>query len=105
MEAVIVVGNLNEIDFAPANEYVEIYQNVKTIISTPKFSVPLHRDFGVNADYVDAPIQVAKAKAASEIIQAIRKYEPRVKVSDISWEGDAEGLLKPKVRIAIDGAL
>lgn len=98
----ITNSNVNNINFAPKNELLEILQNVRTILSTPKFSVPLDRDFGIDISLLDKPIPVAKAKLSSEIILVIKKYEPRVKVTKITFEGDIDGKLKPKVQVMIN---
>ncbi len=97
-----IVGNLNEIDFNPSDEYHEIIQNVKTICSTPKYSVPLDREFGVNASLVDRPINYIQAKLTAEIIEAINNYEPRAKVKSVNFTGDGlTGLLIPVVKIEL----
>ena len=90
------------IDFAPAAEAAEIMQNLRTIISTTKYSVSLDRDFGVDASYVDKPTAVAEAMLADEIITAIQKYEPRVSVEGISFTADIDGQLIPKVQVKIN---
>lgn len=95
----ISTGNIN---FAPASEAEEILQNVRTIITTPKFSVPLDRGFGINCSVVDRPIPVAQAQLASDIITAIREYEPRVVVTGITYEATDDGNLKPKVQVIIN---
>lgn len=98
----IDIAALNEeINFAPANEAEEIAQNVRTIIATPKYSVPMDRLFGVNAEIVDRPTPKAMAQLQAEIIQAIRKYEPRCKVKKVTFEGDNDGKLSVKVRVEI----
>lgn len=89
------------ISFSPSSEEEEILQNVRTILATVKGSIPLDRDFGIDASYLDEPIPVAKAKLASEIVTALKKYEPRVKVTSISFTGDEDGMLKPKVQVRI----
>nr|DAW25803.1 MAG TPA: baseplate assembly protein [Caudoviricetes sp.] len=104
IETSILVGQTASIDFAPASEYAEILQNVRTILATPVYSVPLDRSFGINAEYVDLPLPVAKAKIGQEIVTAIRKYEPRVSVTKITWEADQDGILKPKVQVRINDA-
>lgn len=93
-------GNIN---FSPQSEVEEIPQNVRTILSTVKGSVPLDRDFGIDASYVDAPMPVAKAKLASEIMQAIRTYEPRANVTHVDFTGEMSGLLKPRIEVSING--
>lgn len=102
MDGFLLDGNMTAIDFAPESKLQEILQNCQTIISTTKFSVPLDRDFGVDASFVDAPILAARAKAESEIFTALKKYEPRVTVTQITWGADLEGVVRPKVKVMIN---
>ena len=101
MELDILTAEQNKISFAPRNIYEEIAQNVRTIIMTPKYSVPLDRQFGVDADFLDKPTPKAITQIKAEIFQAVRKYEPRCKVTKISFDGNMDGKLNMKVRIAI----
>jgi len=41
------------------------------------------------------------AKLSSDIIDAISRYEPRAKVTQISFDGDIDGKLIPRLRIEI----
>lgn len=91
------------IDFAPASEVAEILQNLRTIITTTKYSVPLNRDFGIDADMLDKPMAEAQAQLQSEIIMAIKTYEPRVTVTGITFTGTDDGVLVPKVQVMING--
>ncbi len=97
----VLAKPVQEIDFAPASEAAEILQNLRTIITTTKYSVPLDRDFGFNADMLDKPMNVAQAQLQSEIIMAIKRYEPRVTVTSISFTGTDDGRLIPKVQVMI----
>lgn len=97
-----ITATVNGVDFAPASEHKEIIQNVTCIISTYRKSVPLDREFGVDASFIDKPVIVAQAMYASEIVEAIQKYEPRVSVESIEWDGNVDSVLKPKVRISIN---
>ncbi|MGM9562128.1 MAG: hypothetical protein ACI3WT_07790 [Phascolarctobacterium sp.] len=90
------------VDFAPASEYTEIIQNVRCIMCTIKQSVPLDRDMGIDAAYVDKPMAIAQAMLADEIISAIQKYEPRVTVSSIDFTATVNGQLIPKVQVTIN---
>lgn len=91
------------VDFSPQNEIAEILQNVQTIMATAKGSVPLDRDFGISADYVDKPMAKAKSMLASEIIQAVRKYEPRVTITGISFTESMDGKLEPRIEVRLNG--
>lgn len=92
-----------EIVFFPANKLEEIIQNVRTILTTCKKTVPMDRDFGINAENVDLPIAAAQAAMTADIVAAINKYEPRAKVLSVRYEGDeANGTVKARVRVRID---
>ena len=101
-----VSARLDGIDFAPKDILTEIIQNVRTIISTTQFSVPLDRRFGIDGTVIDLPLPVAMARISAEVIRAITEYEPRCRVVSVDFERteatDAEeGHLFPKVSIAI----
>lgn len=101
-----VSARLDGIDFAPKDVLTEIIQNVRTIISTTQFSVPLDRRFGIDGTVIDLPLPVAMARISAEVIRAITEYEPRCRVVSVDFESteatDAEeGHLQPKVSIAI----
>jgi hypothetical protein len=101
-----VTATLGAIEFAPTNTVTEILQNVRTILGTPKYSVPLDRDFGINATMLDEPLPVAQARLTAEIIAAVERWEPRAQVVRVSYAdmttGDAnDGVLRPKVRVRI----
>lgn len=97
-----VLAAKTEFNFAPKNLIEEVAQNVRTICTTEKYSVPMDRLFGVDTAMLDRPTPKAMAALQAELIQAIKKYEPRCKVRKISFEGDINGKLTVKVRIAIN---
>lgn len=97
----IFTAQLGDVNFAPATIYEEIAQNVKTICTTPKYSVPLDREFGIDMNFVDKPQNKAMAIIQSEIIQAVRKYEPRCKIVNVNYKGSYDGNLDAEIRIAI----
>lgn len=97
----IKVGSPGSIDFAPQSTAAEILQNVRTILATVQFSVPLDRDFGIDAQYLDRPMPIAKAKISNEIMTALKKFEPRVRITSIDFTGDDQGNLSPKVQVQI----
>ena len=97
-----ITGSINKIDFYPSDVYHEIIQNIKIICSTPKYSVPLDRAFGIDASILDRPLNYAQAKLSAEIIEAINNYEPRAKVKSVNFSGDGlTGLLIPTVKIEL----
>lgn len=97
-----VLGTRGSIDFG-ATGTAEVLQNVRTLLCTVIGSVPLDRALGISARLVDRPINEAQARMKAEIIQAIRKYEPRADVRLVIFDGDAStGELLPRVRVRIN---
>ncbi len=95
-------GDVPQIDFAPATVIEEVLQNVRTIIGTIKYSVPMDREFGIDGAIVDRPINVAKAHITNEIFRAVRRYEPRAVIESIEFTGDEIGRLTPTIKVSIN---
>ncbi|HIZ89144.1 MAG TPA: GPW/gp25 family protein [Candidatus Mucispirillum faecigallinarum] len=72
--------NLFEID-----ENAEIRRNVEFLLSTYKYSCPMYRNFGLTAIFIDKPNSRAESIARDEIEQAIKEYEPRAEIDEISF--------------------
>lgn len=103
-----VITQSQQIDFAPATELAEILQNVRTIITTPKYSVPLNREFGVTMSWLDNPMPVAQARLTAEIITEIQKWEPRARVTQVTFTEsgqEQEGILIPYVKVRVSDEL
>ena len=95
-------GETPPINFAPATIAEEVMQNVRMIISTVKYSVPMDRAFGIDGAIVDRPINIAKAHPTNEIFRAVRRYEPRATIEAIDFNGDESGTLTPTIKIRIN---
>lgn len=79
-----------------------IYENIKNLFSTPVDSVAFDRDFGIDWSIMDLPLHQAKGALTVEYIEKVKKYEPRARVKQVSFEiNGAAGILKPKVVIEI----
>jgi phage baseplate assembly protein W len=101
MQEFVVAAVGEKINFG-AGGVEEILQNVRMIVTTPKYSVPLDREFGINAAILDKPLPVARAGLAAAITDAVRRYEPRVAVTGIEFGGDGiTGSLVPKVKVRL----
>ena len=91
-----------EIDFAPPDERLEIVQNVRTILTTMKKSVPLFREIGISADSLDMPLnELTQTKIAAELATQISKYESRAVLKKVECSGDLSGDLKITATIEI----
>ena len=103
-----ITGTLQTIEIGATGRR-EIIQNVNTILSTIKGTVPLDREFGISGEYLDKPLPIAMAMYAADIVAEVEKQESRVKVTQVAWDQSADagaGKLVPIVRIKIkEGAL
>ena len=105
MQTIDITGELGAVDFAPDSELKEIAQNVRTILTTFKKTVPMDRELGVNGTILDLPIAAAQASMTADIVAAVSRYEPRAKVVSVDYQGnEMDGKITPKVRIKINGA-
>lgn len=93
----------SEIKVLPDSQEQEILQNIRTILLTQVGSVPLYREFGVNADMLDAPLNIAQNRFTAEVAKAIARWEPRAKLKGIVWQESAavEGKLEPLISVEI----
>ena len=92
MAYVVKAFSLKKINLAPKTRVEEVLQNVAMILSTPKFSVPLDRGFGMAQRFIDKPIQTAQPILISEVL-------------DVSFVmGDRPGAMIPIAEVnIIDG--
>ena len=98
-----VTNTLSNINISPASGLEEIAQNVQTIISTVQETVPLYRDFGIDPDMIDQPLNESiKNKIVLQIVDRVNRYEPRVRVRDVSFSGNTlDGELKVTVQVEV----
>ena len=92
----------NEFSWQPDTELEEVIQNVRTILTTRRGSVPLDRGFGINTSLIDLPATVIKSRLTAEIIEAVERFEPRVRVESVKFLGDgADGVIYPVVKVVM----
>lgn len=77
-----------------------VAQCVRTILATEPGTVPMMRNLGVPQDIIDTPQSIAGARLQSAVVQALRTYEPRVKVKRVQLAADADGRLGATAEIA-----
>lgn len=80
----------------------EIKRNLGILFTTPAGSVPYDREFGVNIDFLDQPIPIAKNMLTIEYAEKTRRFEPRASVLEVHFDPEPDiGKLIPRVVIAI----
>lgn len=94
----------NQINIEPKTVYEEVIQNLWFLYSSIEYDVPLDRALGLNATYIDKPIEAAKALAITDIYDKTEEYEPRAEIVNIDFTVDYEkGVLKPIVEVEVNG--
>lgn len=93
------LGSSIKVVFDYDNDEIEdIRRCLNTLLLTPEGTCPLDRSFGINAEFVGYPGDVAKNLYAVEITEKINKYEPRAIIKQINIEHE-EGMMKAEVII------
>lgn len=91
------------INLEPVTVEEEVIQNLWFLYSSLEYDVPLDRELGLNATYIDKPIETAKALATTDIYDKTEEYEPRAEIVNIDFKADYEsGVLKPIVEVVIN---
>lgn len=97
--------NLNVPIIIGAKGIEAIEQNMRIIIKTLAFSVPLDRAFASIGEFIDSPSPHHTAKLIANLTEALEKNEPRIIINSISLQsyiGDAlKGKLYPLINYSI----
>ncbi len=94
--------NLAEITisvYGELDEQEDIIRCIRNLVLTPAGTVPLDRDFGIDNSFRGLPFETAKNLLAVEIINKIRKYEPRIDMREIAMVGTVDGKIEVKAVI------
>lgn len=80
-------------------------QEIRTLLTTPKGTLPLDRDFGISWEMIDQPIISAMPLYVSEVATQVEKYIPRVRMESVDFRSPQTeavcGILRPVVTCVI----
>jgi len=97
--------DLVDINLFPSSIVEEILQNVSVLLTTIIGSVPLDRNLGLNATFIDEPTPRAMANLHIFAHQTIQRYEPRVEVTEVDFlphpDAALDGRLYPRAVVRI----
>lgn len=103
MSYTVSATDLKKIRFNETDAVNSVLQNIAIILSTPRGTVPQYRDFGLDWSFLDKPIPMAKVLMVAPVREAIKRWEPRATVLDVSFSEDPSqpGTLIPTVEVEI----
>jgi len=87
-----------------ATGLAQLAQEIRTVLSTRKGSVPLDRDFGLDWSFLDRPVTTLGPRYVADVARSLEKYVPRVKVVEVTFkrgDEDGDGVVHPVVKVAI----
>ncbi len=104
MSYTVSATDLGKLRFNEIETINSVLQNIAVILSTPKGSVPLYRDFGLDWSCLDKPINVVRVMMIPEVREAVERWEPRATVQNVSFSTDPSqpGTLIPTVEVEIN---
>lgn len=87
----------------PATTIQAIEQSIYLLLMTPRGEVPCYREFGLDANYLHRPINVAKALYVSAVADAIREFVPEVSLQRVTFTVNPlePDKLYPKLEVTI----
>ena len=77
MSYTVSATDLGRLRFNELETVNSVLQNIAVILSTPKGTVPLYREFGLDWKYLDKPMPVAKVLMISEVREAVEESGKR----------------------------
>lgn len=94
--------NLSDVKIESSSMDTEVLNRLKNLYSTYEGTVPFDRNFGINPNILDEPIDIAKGKLVAEVIQKTQKYEPGIRVIEVKFNTKLdEGKVSPRVVVDI----
>ncbi len=89
------------IQFQQEDKVLSVLQNIALLLNTKKGTVPMYREFGLDMDFIDKPIDVAETIAFSEITDAVEEFESRATVVDVTFGKTTDGRMTIVVEVEI----
>lgn len=104
MSYMVSATDLKNLRLGETDQVNEVLRNIAVILSTPKGTVPLYRDFGLDTSFLDKPLPVAKVLMVAPVREAVERWEPRATVRNVSFDADQAqpGTLIPTVEVDIN---
>ncbi len=77
-----------KLDLFPLTEEDETVQNLYCLLYTTLGEVPCYREYGLNKEYLFAPMNVAKTMLVSAIADALAEFFPNLRLENVDFDFD-----------------
>ena len=84
------------------NTVSAVIHNVALILATPKGSIPMYRDFGLDREFLDMPGPAAETRMIAPIREAVQQWEPRATVKDVRFTKSGDGSGRKVVHVEFE---
>ena len=104
MSYTVSATDLSRLRFGETDTVNSVLHNIAVILATPRGTVPLYRDFGLDMTFLDKPVPAAKVLMVAPVREAVERWEPRARVLNVSFQTDPAqpGTLIPTVEVEIN---
>ena len=104
MSYTVSATDLSRLRFGETDTVNSVLHNIAVILATPRGTVPLYRDFGLDMTFLDKPVPVAKVLMVAPVREAVERWEPPARVLNVSFQTDPSqpGTLIPTVEVEIN---
>lgn len=90
---------IESLDDMSASEIQQIDIRLRTLLLCMIGTIPGSRDFGMNGDYLDEPIDVAANELASALQERVDVYIHEISVESVNITYDLNGKLETTIKI------
>lgn len=98
-----IVSNDNFVpEFGLPEGEAEILQNVACIISSRQGTMPMSRDIGLSQEWIGMPINTAQILLISELSEALKTQEPRVRLIQAECEAGENAASDVKIFVEVE---
>ena len=80
----------NPLTLDPKTPQDEMLQNLYCMLNTTIAEVPCYRNFGLDKQYLAAPMNLAKTMLISAIAEALNNFFPELRIDTVDFDFDSD---------------
>lgn len=92
------------LDFRAVEPVERVLQGVRLALTTPKGSVPMYREYGLDMSVLDRPAPIAQALLTATVRETVERWVPEATVKGVTFGGAfSRGQMQIRVEVEIHG--